>query len=112
MTLRSEDFLCSRDAEVAVASSNQSTPTRKKLAFGGKQYRRTSKGNLVTAAARCVHLTFNCRRTFRIFTYAHSADASKKPCRYYTKTGVSERKLATNCTDSFLSPIVVALVLL
>ncbi|RSH91402.1 hypothetical protein EHS25_009701 [Saitozyma podzolica] len=32
----------------------QGTPTRKKLDFGGKQYRRTSRGNLVTSASRWV----------------------------------------------------------
>ncbi|BEJ15167.1 hypothetical protein CspHIS471_0409340 [Cutaneotrichosporon sp. HIS471] len=53
------------------------TPTRHRLKYGGQDYRRTKRGNLVSRAA----------------LDAKRAEQAKKPCRYYTKTGRCDRAL-------------------
>ncbi|KAK4689230.1 hypothetical protein P7C73_g882, partial [Tremellales sp. Uapishka_1] len=68
------------DASSPVGTSTQAgnfgTPTR--LEYGGEQFRRTKRGNLISRKA-----SGSARR----------AELAKKPCRYYTKTGRCDRAL-------------------
>ncbi|GMK57088.1 hypothetical protein CspeluHIS016_0309280 [Cutaneotrichosporon spelunceum] len=59
------------------STAAQGTPTRHRLKYGGLDYRRTKRGNLVSRAA----------------LDAKRAEQARKPCRYYTKTGRCDRAL-------------------
>lgn len=72
-------------AELPSTSGSTITRTRQSLDYGGEQYRRTKRGNLIS------------RSRFEAPTRAHTdhrnrrAEQAKKPCRYYTKTGAFRR---------------------
>ncbi|KLT42527.1 hypothetical protein CC85DRAFT_292032 [Cutaneotrichosporon oleaginosum] len=76
------DLMSVADADLPELSAGssaaaQGTPTRHRLKYGGQQYRRTKRGNLVSRAA----------------LEAKRAEQATKPCRYYTKTGRCDRAL-------------------
>jgi hypothetical protein len=73
----------------------QGTPTRKKLDFGGKQYRRTSRGNLVTSASRWVMSSQSWERR-----QALSPELAVAPAMWRTSLTHSGRSSPRNPADT------------